>query len=41
MAIGKAAEEMHYLEDDVFWQGLPLSVSEKNYALMEARNRNK
>lgn len=30
MSIGKAAEEIHYLEENVFWQGFPLSVSGKN-----------
>ena len=27
---GKAAEEMGYVEEDVIWQGIPISISGKN-----------
>ncbi len=27
---GKAAEEMHYLEGDIIWQGIPISITGKN-----------
>lgn len=30
MSIGKAAEEMKYLEEDIFWLGIPLSITGKN-----------
>lgn len=30
MSIGKAAEEMHYSEEDIFWHGIPLSIKGKN-----------
>lgn len=30
MSIGKAAENMHYTDEDILWQGIPLSVSGKN-----------
>ncbi|MCI8482881.1 MAG: hypothetical protein HFH41_00910 [Lachnospiraceae bacterium] len=29
-SVGKAAEEMHYTEEDACWVGIPLSVSGKN-----------
>ncbi len=27
---GKAAEEMHYLDGDIIWQGIPISITGKN-----------
>lgn len=30
MSIGKAAEEMKYIEEDIFWHGIPLSITGKN-----------
>lgn len=30
MSIGKAAEEMKYSEEDIFWHGIPLSITGKN-----------
>ena len=30
MSIGKAAEEMHYFDEDILWQGIPLSITGKN-----------
>lgn len=27
---GKAAEQMHYLDGDIIWQGIPISVTGKN-----------
>lgn len=30
MSIGKAAEEMNYIDEDILWQGIPLSASGKN-----------
>lgn len=30
MSIGKAAEEMNYIDEDIFWQGIPLSIAGKN-----------
>lgn len=30
MSIGKAAEEMKYLDEDILWQGIPLSIKGKN-----------
>lgn len=30
MSIGKAAEEMHYPDKDILWQGIPLSITGKN-----------
>lgn len=30
MSIGKAAEEMQYIKEDILWQGIPLSVMGKN-----------
>lgn len=29
-SVGKAAEEMGYLDEDIIWQGIPLSISGKN-----------
>ncbi|MGF0033214.1 DUF2148 domain-containing protein [Bariatricus sp. SGI.154] len=30
MSIGKATEEMKYSEEDIFWHGIPLSITGKN-----------
>lgn len=30
MSIGKAAEEMNYVAEDIFWHGIPLSITGKN-----------
>lgn len=30
MSIGKAAEEMRYLDEDILWMGIPLSISGKS-----------
>lgn len=39
MSVGKAAEEMHYTEKNIMWQGIPVSVSGKNIFFDRHRQR--
>lgn len=39
MSIGKAAEEMHYIPENIMWQGIPVSVSGKNIFFDRHRQR--